>query len=154
MTSPENPITMARMSQPVTSPRTTFSLNVYHQLMGEDAKQFPFNGDYLHEIVESAWDRTITIESKFVKLDFGWLTPEMIRTIIIYNVTGLGRSVKPTPEEIEADATAVIVFSTLPGIEVAPKLLPTTFHVDKSFKGLSVRSLGSPARIRYIGIPR
>ena len=148
-------ILQARSILPVTKPRVTFQLNLYHQLQGEDAKQVTLNGNYLGEVEETLFDRTLSnVGSVWQKLDFGWLAINQIRTIILINTTGTKRQINPTDEERESDASAIITLAPFSGIEVAPGVSPTVIHVGKDFTGISVRSIGAPARLRYIGIPK
>lgn len=149
-----NPITEARLFNPASHPRLTYSVNMYHQMPGEDAKQFQFNGDTILDEEETPYDRPVAIGPIWTRLDWHWLTPDKIKTIVLFNGTGAGRQVKPTDEEIAADAAAIIVVKQYPGLIVQPKSMPTVIHVDESFAGIDVRSLEGVAKLRYIGIPR
>lgn len=148
-----NPITQMRAMRPVEVPRCTFQFNMYHGLPGEDPKQVTLGGDKLLTVNENWYDRTITVDEPIV-LDFGYLSAELLGTIILYNQTGVGRRVQPTEEELAEDESAIVHLQEFPGLIVAPRSPPTILHLDDSFKQLIVFSEDAPARLRFIGVPR
>lgn len=147
-------ITDNRLARPAGRPRITYSMSLHHQIPGEDAKTIKLNGDKPLDVEENPYERALTIKDEFVPLDFGWLSPDMVGSIVLYNITGRGRPTQPTPEEREQDASAVLVLDRFPGIVIPPAGVPTVIHLDKDFSGVKIKSLGTPARLICIGIPR
>jgi hypothetical protein len=139
--------------RPANIVRMTYSLNVHHQLPGENPKPFRVNGDKVLVVEEQPYERTVTID-KETDLDFGWIEPSQMKMIILYNITGKSRNTIPNDEERESDASAVLVMDHFKGIVVPPGDAPTVIHVDETFNGVRIRSLGSPARLHYFGIPK
>jgi hypothetical protein len=141
---------------PSTHPRLTYSLNMYHQVPGEDARQMrAANSGIFLNLMENPWERTISVNKIPVKLEYGWLKEDQLSAIVLINITGRGRQVKPTAEEKLHDESAIVKVEPYTGVIVVPGGLPTIITLDSSFRGISLRTENdSVARIQYFGIPK
>lgn len=143
---------LPRKFKPAEDSRLTFLLNMYYQLPGDNPTQYQIAADRLSVSKDEIFSRKQTITSDWSNLDLGWFSPSDILGIVIYNRTGLTRAISPTQEERENDASAVVEMSNPSGVIIPPKLFTTIWY--KSFDFVNVRSLGAPASIQYMLVPK
>lgn len=141
--------------RPVDFARLTSQLNIYHQIPNEDSRQFQYASEAkMMDSENSPFQRTVTLQNEWSTLDIGWFGGEggaPIGQIVLFNRTGMKYQIKPTAEQLEADAQAIIEVQGR-GIFVRPKLFSVYSPIDNS--PIVVRSLAGAARLEYVIIPQ
>lgn len=132
--------------------RLTTILNVYHILPGEDPRQFQYPSDRPLTLTDvSPYQRTINVDENITDIDFGWIEPEQMGSILLFNRSGMGGKPGSIPKKIETGAEPSIL------IPEYNQIVPPTAQiiiVPLSFSGLRVKSSGGVARLEYVGIPK
>jgi len=141
--------------RPVDFARLTSQLNIYHQIPNEDSRQFQYASEAkMTDSENSPFQRTVSLQNEWTELDIGWFGGEggaPIGQIILFNRTGMKYQTRPTPEQLEEDAQAIIEVQVR-GILVRPKHFAVYSPIDNS--PVVVRSLAGAARLEYVVIPR
>jgi hypothetical protein len=144
-------MTMGQLT-PINVPRAVLSQSMSFQVPGEDGTSYHFPGNLIKfSTPERPYDRAATITQTPFVLEFGYLGDlDKIGMVYFHNMTGRGHSSVPTEEQRQADALAVIL------IEELQVMIPPRFAFpiipSPSLTKLTVRSLGGPARLRWIGV--
>lgn len=138
--------------RPSETGRITALLNFYHQQPNENPVQHQFISDVPCTSQDELFSKKQTIGSEWTALSLGWLDPASIAGYIVHNRTGENRAINPTEQERLEDASAVLEISLPSGLVIPPKRFAVIWL--SQFAALNVRSLGAPARIQYILVPK
>lgn len=132
--------TTATVIQPVSKPRVTALVNVYHQMPNQEASQYT-NGWWEHlETDDQAFGpRRVKIGVAWTPVEMGWVkTPGLI---IFTNTEGTLLSVKPTPDEQKAIDGRVLVLgvgASPDNVTAVAYVRPKRSTVFEPFPGLKV----------------
>lgn len=138
--------------RPAETGRITSLLNFYHQQPNENPVQHQFVSDVSCDSDVELFSKKQTIGNEWTSLSLGWLEPAAIAGYIIHNRTGETRAINPTEQERLDDASAVLEISLPSGLIIPPKRFSVIWLTN--FAALNVRSLGAPARIQYLLVPK
>lgn len=145
---------VAATIRPLETSRITSLLNMYHQIPGEDARQFQFACErscLLSDI--SPYQRSVNVNADGLVLDTGWIEPEAVGTILMFNRTGTRYTVNPTPEERALDASASVRIMPF-GLYCHPASIAVFTPEIYPENGIVLYSPNTVARIEYVVLPK
>ncbi len=88
-------------TKPQTKDRLTYTLNLYHEHVGDQPSNVQLVGQKLLDHDEQTWTRRIKVGKDSIPIDLGWMDEDKAGLVCPENQAGKNQSVNPTPEERE-----------------------------------------------------